>query len=189
MVWHGRGCESVIPVDDAEMPHFADWAECVAYLDGKRLGLGYRQELTAVSDDFLSIAVGEKSKVPDLHKSARQYMQEIPPDELNGIQGCLFDLVAILRIAPAKADPSILQLEQSSIGYGHAVCVSGQILEHWLWSPERGLGVNDPLLLAEGREEVSEADRVGEFADSPPVEFETVCGKRLFQISEELAAE
>ena len=104
MVWHGRGCESVIPVDDAEMPHFADWAECVAYLDGKRLGLGYRQELTAVSDNFLSIAVGEKSKVPDLHKSARQHMQEKPPDELNGIQGCLFDLVAILRIAPAKAD-------------------------------------------------------------------------------------
>src|SRR5262249_16279408 len=116
MVWHGRGCESVIPVDDAD------------------------------------------------------------------------DLVAILRIAPAKADPSILQLEQSSIGYGHPVCVSGQILEHWLWSPERGLGVNDPLLLGEGREEVSEADRVGELANSP-VEFETVCGTRLFQISEELAAE
>src|SRR5215472_9198201 len=103
MVWHGRGCESVIPVDDPEMPHFANWAECVAYLDGKRLGLGYRQELTTVSDDFVSIAVGEKSEVPDLQKSARQHMQEKPADELNGIQTHLFDLIAILRITPAKA--------------------------------------------------------------------------------------
>jgi len=140
-----------------------------------------------VLDDFLSIAIGEKSEVPDLYKSARQYMQEKPPDELNGIQGRLFDLVAILRIAPAKADPSILQLQQSSIGYGHPVGASCQILEHMLGAAERGLGVNDPLLLAEGREEVSEVDREGELANSP-VECETVCGKRFFQISEELTA-
>ena len=138
-------------------------------------------------DDFVSIAVGEKSEVPDLYKSARQYMQEKPPDELNGIQGRLFDLVAILRIAPAKADPSILQLHQSSIGYGHPVGVSCQILEHLLGAAERGLGVNDPLQLAEGREEICKVDRVGELAN-PPVEFETACGKRLFQISEELTA-
>jgi len=150
MARHGRGCESVIPVDDAELPDFADWAECVAYFDGKRPGLSYRQELAAVLDDFLSIAVGEKSEVPDLHESARQHMQEKPPDELNGIQGGLFDLVAILRIAPAKADPSILQLQQSSIGYGHPVGVSCQILEHLLRAAERGLGVNDPLLPTEG---------------------------------------
>jgi hypothetical protein len=35
MVRHGCGCEWVIPVDDAEMPHFANWAECVAYFHGK----------------------------------------------------------------------------------------------------------------------------------------------------------
>jgi len=145
-----RGCGRAIPVNDAKISDFADGAECVADLDGKRLGLGRWQKLAAVLDDFLSITIGEKSEVPDLHKSARQHMQEKPPDELDGIQGHLFDLIAIPRIAPPKTYAVMVQTQQPPVGNGYSMGVPRQILEHLLRTAERGLGVNDPLLLTEG---------------------------------------
>lgn len=49
-------------------------------------------------DDRLSIAVGKESEVSNLHESAGQHMQEKPPDELDGIQGRLFDLASGSRV-------------------------------------------------------------------------------------------
>lgn len=77
-------------------------------------------------DDRLSIAVGQESKVPDLHKSAGQHMQEKPPDELDGIQGRLFDLIVVVRIAPAKPHVAIVQPQEPAIGNRHAVRVPRQ---------------------------------------------------------------
>ena len=75
-----------------------------------------------------SIAIREESKVPDLHKSSGQHVQEESPDELDGIECHFFDLILVLRVAPAKVHPAVLQSQQTSVGNRHSVGVARQIL-------------------------------------------------------------
>jgi hypothetical protein len=60
-------------------------------------------------DHLLSIAVGKESKMSDLYEPAREHMQEEPSNKLDRLQLHLFNLIVVLRVSPAEADPIILQ--------------------------------------------------------------------------------
>jgi hypothetical protein len=92
-----------------EMARLANRAEWLVRLHDEGLRRRWRQEFAAALDHRFSIAVGKESEVPDLHKSAGQDMQEEPPNKLDRLQCHLFNLIVVLRVSPAEADPAILQ--------------------------------------------------------------------------------
>lgn len=66
--------------------------------------------------------------------------------------------------------------------------VPRQVAEHLFWSAERGFGVDHPFLILQGRDQLLEARRVGQFAKLS-VEPQSALRKRLLEIGEELSAE
>ena len=87
---------SVAPVDHLQMAYSTNGAERCLRFYYESLHSKWWQEFAAVLDGLLSVAVGKKSEVPDLHKSTGQHVQKKPPDELHGIQGHLFHLIVVL---------------------------------------------------------------------------------------------
>jgi hypothetical protein len=69
-----------------KMAHSANWAEWLVGLHDNRFHRAWRQEIAAVLDDFLPIAVGKESEMSDLYEPAGKHMQQEPSDELYGIQ-------------------------------------------------------------------------------------------------------
>ena len=88
-----------------KMAYSADRAEWFPAWHSQRLERKRRQQFAALLDYLLAIPIGEESEVANLDESAGQHMQEEAPDELDGLQGHLLDLIAVLRIAPAKVHP------------------------------------------------------------------------------------
>ena len=64
-------------------------------------------------------------------------------------------------VAPAEADLPVVEGEESVVGDGDAVSVAAEVVEDLLGAGEGGLGVDDPLGLAEGPEVAGEGQRGG----------------------------
>ena len=80
-----------------EVPYPADWADrWLALDDDWQWSRRRRQEFPAPLDHGLSIAVGEKAEMPDLHKTAGKNMQQEAPDEFHRIERHLLDLIVVL---------------------------------------------------------------------------------------------
>ena len=103
------GCGT--PRNDMEVPRFADRAEWFPRFRDSGWGRHGGQQLPAALEHALPIAIGKKAVVSDLDKAAGQHMKEEPSDELDGIEGHFFDLVAVLRIPPAEAHLVVLQAQ------------------------------------------------------------------------------
>ena len=82
----------------------------------------------------------------DAHKTAWQYMKQKAPQELVGANGHHALPVTRSVILPSKRDPSILELGQSMVGDGNAMCVASEILQDVCGATERPLGIDDPAL-------------------------------------------
>jgi len=79
-----------------EVSYPANWAERFWALGDNWQWGRRRQEFPAPLDHGLSIAVGEKAEMPDLHKTAGKNMQQEAPDEFHRIERHLLDLIVVL---------------------------------------------------------------------------------------------
>ena len=62
-------------------------------------------------------------------------------------------------VSPAEGDAIVLEGHETMVGDGYALSVAGQVVENMFGAAEGWLGVYDPVLLAELREEVAECPR------------------------------
>ncbi len=101
------------------------------------------QRLTAV-------AVGEKSEVANLDEAGGQDMEQEATDELHRIE--LHDAAAVVMpgVPPAEAHLAVIEAKESSVRDGNPMGVAGQILQHMFGPSERRLGIDYPLLPAQG---------------------------------------
>ncbi len=125
--------------------------------------------------------------MPDLHESARQDVKQKTANELQRVQGSLFDLVAMLRIAPLESHGAVFKTAEATVSDRYSVCVSGQILEDVFGAAKRRFRVYDPLLLAGRSEPIIESDRMLEFPQGA-AELQLSLLKSLFEVVEKLAA-
>ena len=124
----------------------------------------------------------------DLDEAAGQHVQKEAPDELYCIQGHLFDLVMVFRVAPTKAHAAFVHAQQSPIGNGDAMGVSRQIMQHLLRPAEGRLDVRHPFFLFQRHHPIRKSGRVSEFVKGSG-EAQATSGEGLLQVSEELAPE
>ena len=97
-----------------------------------------------------AVAVGEQTEVADLGEACGQDMEQEAAYELGCIEGHDRTAVVMSGVPPAKADLSVVEAEESSVGDGDTVGVAGQVLEHVFRTAEGRLGVDHPLSLTQG---------------------------------------
>jgi len=66
--------------------------------------------------------------VPDSDIAMRQYMKEVPPDELMGTDRHGLLLIPIGVIAPTEGDPTAVKLEDAIITDGDSVGIPAEVL-------------------------------------------------------------
>ena len=74
-------------------------------------------------------------------------------------------LAAVGIVSPAEGDSLVFERHQAMVGDGDAMSVAGQIVENLVGTAEGRLGIDDPVLVAELREEVAEGVRPGELLE------------------------
>ena len=89
-------------------------------------------------------AVGEKAEVTYADKARRQRVEKEASNEFFRGQGHDLTLVAIPAIAKGKCDDSVFDAEDAIIGNGDAMGIAAKVVEDFVGSAERSLGVNDP---------------------------------------------
>ena len=89
-------------------------------------------------------------------------MKKISAQELLGGNGHDLLLAAVGIVSPAEGDLLVFERHQAMVGDGDAMRVAGQIVENMFGTAEGRLGIDDPVLLAELREEVTKGLRRGE---------------------------
>jgi len=136
----------------------------------------------------LSVSVRQETEVSYLDETAGQHMQQEAANELHRVQRHFFNLVAAPGVAPAEADSTSFEGEQSTIRDGDAVSVACEIAKHLIRPAKRGPDADHPVHLLQLGHPFLEADRVREFAKLA-VKREPARGKRFLQIEEEFAAE
>ena len=94
-------------------------------------------------------------------------VQQQTPQELHGVQRQGAQAVATLVILVAEGHLAMLQGHEPVVGDGDAVGIAGQVLEHMLGVLDGLLGVDDPLLVAQGGEEPLPGRGLGEFPTAP----------------------
>lgn len=82
--------------------------------------------------------------------------QETPDKFLRG-QSHDIALVAGGTIAEGKGDVAVFDVEDAVIGNGDAVGIAAKVVEHFIRSAKRRLGINDPALLVKLGEQAGES--------------------------------
>ena len=123
-----------------------------------------------------------------LDEAAGQHMQQEAANELHGVQRHFFDLVAAPGVAPAEADSTRFEGEQSAIRDGDAVSVACEIAKHLIGPAKRGPDADHPVHMMQPGYPVLEAGRVSEFAKLA-VKRQPARGECFLQIEKEFAAE
>ena len=91
--------------------------------------------------------------MPDPHEAARQDVEQEAPDELHRAQRHLFDGMAMRVVLIPEADQPIPTVQNPMIGHGNPVGIAAEIVEDLLRSCQGCLGVDDPFLLPQRRQE------------------------------------
>ena len=102
---------------------------------------------------FLLSPAGQKTKVPDLHKTGRQNVQEEPPDKFVGAQCHLLPTAAVAVITPLERDDTVFDFKDSVIGNGHPMGISAKIFHNTGGVLKRRFAVDHPLLRVKPGEE------------------------------------
>jgi hypothetical protein len=90
------------------------------------------------------------------HKPGRQDVQEEAANELDAIQHHDLLLVPVRVVLPVKINFASLDGNQTVVGDRHPVGVARQVFENGLGAAERRLGVDDPILLFQGGDQLLE---------------------------------
>src|SRR5262249_526937 len=90
--------------------------------------------------------VGEEAEVPDAHETFGKHVQQEPAQEFIERKGQQLLFVVVSGVARTKSDRLFGKRDQAMIGYGHAMGVATEILEHILGATERWFAINHPVL-------------------------------------------
>jgi hypothetical protein len=120
------------------------------------------EQLAAVREFVLSVAVGEKAKVADADEARGQDVKAEAAEELDGRKGEGFFDTAVAVILPAEADAAVIDLQQAVVGDSHAVGVATEIVDDLGGAAERALGVDHPALTASCPQPAAEGLGIGE---------------------------
>jgi len=126
---------------------------------------GFDSEQCSGFGEVLSaLAVGKEAVVPDAVKPWRQNVDEEAADELGGFEG--HRLVAVLLLGPVvlplKNDAVLIEADETRVGNRDTVGVAGEILQDGGGSCEGGSGIDVPVKVSKGRDELLEGARVME---------------------------
>lgn len=80
-------------------------------------------------------------------------MQEEALDKGVGLKLCHLHAVALLPVTKGEAHLIALQVKETIVGDRHAMGIAAEITQGWLGAAKRGLGVDNPLLLAQSLDE------------------------------------
>jgi hypothetical protein len=94
-----------------------------------------------------TIAVGEKTVVADAHEALGENVEQEPSEELDGMEGHFARASLLGVVLVAEGDLSIGEGEKSMVGDGDSVGVAGEVFEDLVGSAERGLRIDDPVLV------------------------------------------
>src|SRR5215510_4016722 len=89
-------------------------------------------------------------------------VQQQTPQELHGVKRQGAQAVAALVILVAEGHLAVFQGDKPVVRDGHAMRITGQVLQDVLRGLERLFGVDDPLLVAQRGEEALPGCRLGE---------------------------
>jgi hypothetical protein len=79
---------------------------------------------------MLALPIGEETEMPDAHEARGEHVQKKPSKKLFDAKRHHAFLVAMSRIAPAKADLLVGDRDQPVVGDGDAMSVVAQVLEN-----------------------------------------------------------
>jgi hypothetical protein len=99
--------------------------------------------------------------VSDANQTLGQNVKKKPAQELICRNGHDLLLSAVSIVTPAEGDAIVLKGHEPMVGDGDTMGVASQIVENMLSPAEGRLGVDDPVLLAEFPEQVTECARRG----------------------------
>jgi len=94
-------------------------------------------------------AIGEQSEVADAHEALGQHVEEEAAQELRCVESHAALLCAVGIVLVAEGDMFTVEVEQATIGDGHAVGVAAQVAQHLGRLSEGRLGIDDPLFMAQ----------------------------------------
>ena len=121
------------------------------------------QEGAALRAFRLPHPVGQEAEVPQPVEAARRDMQHQPPQEFHGLEREGTQAVAALVVLGAEGHLATLQGHEPMVGDGHAMRRAGQVLQDVLRVLDGLFGVDDPLLVAQRREEPLPGGGLGKF--------------------------
>ena len=120
-----------------------------------RLRLRHGEQGAGAHEVRLAAGAGEKAVMANAVEALGQHVEQKTPDELARIER--HDLVALSAVAAivlaAEGDAPLVERDQPRVGDRDAVGVARQIGQHSLGPCEGRLGVDEPVLPAQGRQE------------------------------------
>jgi hypothetical protein len=125
------------------------------------------QQRAALREFRLPHAVGQEAEVPQPVEPVRRDVEHQPPQEFDGVQGQRAQAMATLVILGAEGHLAVLQGHETMVGNGHTVGIAGQVLQDMPRVWEGFFGVDHPLLIVQGGEELLPRSRLGERLTAP----------------------
>ena len=113
--------------------------------------------LSALAERLCRAAVGQKADVTQALQAVGDNMQQKAADELVRWQGHGLDAMTLASVAEGKTPLSVVDIDDTVIGDGHAVGVAPERVEH---RPRPGhglLGIDHPCLVIEGVDDALKA--------------------------------
>ena len=157
-----------------------------------RFGWGSLEGLAAECQLPRLGSIGEEAEMTDTHEARRQDVEQKPADELTAIERHGLLLTGVLAVLVGEGDVLWIDIKNPVIGNGGAVGVAAEIGEHGFRRSKGLLGVDHPLLLADGGEELFESRRVGQqrgVACKGEFAFLMSCGEEIQKLGAEDNAE
>ena len=108
-------------------------------------GLQFRSKVTTACFQFGGfVTVAEQAVVPDTTESSRQDVLHKSMQQGLRLQLQYLLLAAMGVVTPAQTYGAVGHAQQTIVGQGDTVGVTGQIFQHFPWAAKRLLGVYDP---------------------------------------------
>lgn len=143
-------------------------------------------QMSTKVDLVSTVAVAEKTEMPDAHESFWQYVDEKASNELLGWQGHGSDPVPLSVILPTKGYLAVAELHQTMVGNGDAMSIATEISEDLGRPSERGFGVDDPVGFSGSLQVVAEGFWIGQGLEGS-IEVQLPVFEGLFEVVQEFS--
>ena len=117
---------------------------------------GDAEQLPAKREGVLFCAVGEKAEMADADEACWKGVKQEPPDKFFRGQSQNIAFIPVVAVAEGEGDAAVFDIEDAVVGNSDAVGIAAEVVEDFIRSAERRLGINDPALLAEPGEQAGE---------------------------------